>query len=109
MFASISANAAGVASTDDFYELYDWLERNLTGGLAVGIALVAMLIGAGIGAMQQSALPMVGGVVVALFFAIGPSIIIDLIAGSIEISDITVAMFAPAEQASSVLEVVSAK
>lgn len=82
---SLSVSAAGVGSDDDFFEMYTWLERNLTGGLAVGIALAAIIIGAAVGSYNQSAMPMIAGVIIAIFFAFGPDIIIDLIAGSVEV------------------------
>lgn len=86
LFLPFTASAAGVAAGDDFWDLYEFLERNLSGGLAVGIALAAFVIGAGIGAYMNSAKPMIAGVVIAIFFAFGPNIIIDLIAGSLELA-----------------------
>jgi type IV secretory pathway VirB2 component (pilin) len=85
MAVSFGVSAAGVASDDDFFEMYEWLERNLTGGLAVGIALVAIIVGAAVGSYNQSAMPMIAGVIIAIFFAFGPAIIVDLIAGSVEV------------------------
>ena len=85
MVVSFGVSAAGVASDDDFFEMYEWLERNLTGGLAVGIALVAIIVGAAVGSYNQSAMPMIAGVIIAIFFAFGPAIIVDLIAGSVEV------------------------
>lgn len=85
LVASFGVSAAGVGSDDDFFEMYDWLERNLTGGLAVGIALVAIIVGAAVGSYNQSAMPMIAGVIIAIFFAFGPDIIVDLIAGSVEV------------------------
>lgn len=77
-----SANASGVSSGDQFYDFYQFLSVNMTGGLGVGIALAAFLIGAGVAAMTSKALPMLAGFVVAGFIAFGPDIILNLVAGS---------------------------
>lgn len=85
LLASMSASAAGVQTSDEFYAFYDFVDRNLSGGLGVGIALVAFLVSAGVAAYMSSAKPMIGGIVIAIFFAFGPAIIENLVAGSVEI------------------------
>lgn len=74
------ASASSIASTDSFYNLYKFLNTAASGGLGVGIALAALLVGAGIGAAKASALPAVGGVVIAAMFGFGPKLILDLVA-----------------------------
>lgn len=80
--SAMQASASSIAQTDDFYRFYDFINKNLNGGLAVGIAFTAFLVGGGIGVMKSSALPMLSGLVIAAFFAFGPNIILKLIAGS---------------------------
>jgi len=75
------ASAGAIASSDSFKELYDFLDTAASGGLGTGIALAALLVGAGIGAAKATALPAVAGVVTAAMFAFGPGLILDLVAG----------------------------
>lgn len=80
MVAAGTASASTIGTTDNFYELYTFLDDSASGGLGTGIALSALLIGAGIGAAKASAMPAVGGVVTAAMFGFGPDLILDLVA-----------------------------
>lgn len=102
MLVASAAQAGTIATTDDFYRFFDFINKNLKGGLGVGIALVSMVVGAGVGAMKSSALPMIVGFVIAAFFAFGPGIIVNMIAGSAEITP-KVLLQLQAEQVQSVL------
>ena len=78
--AATVASASSIPTTDSFYELYSFLDSAASGGLGTGIALSALLVGAGIGAAKASAMPAVGGVVIAAMFGFGPGLILDLVA-----------------------------
>lgn len=78
MLAAGTASAGTIDTSDSFYELYNFLNTAATGGLGTGIALAALLVGAGIGAAKASALPAVAGVVVAAMFGFGPQLILDI-------------------------------
>ena len=79
--AASSVFATAIAATDDFYEFYQKLDSWSNSGLAVGLALTALIIGGGIGAAKASPMPAIGGVGVAAFFAFGPGVILQLITG----------------------------
>ena len=82
-FLLLGSNAcAAVTANDQFYDFYEFLNTNMTGGLGIGIALAAFLIGAGVAAMTSKALPMLAGFVVAGFIAFGPGIITGLISST---------------------------
>ncbi len=74
---------AALASTSgaEFQSAYQFFYDAATGYLGRGIAIVGGLIGLGYGAAQGSPLPAVLGVVLAVFGALGPTII-DAIFGS---------------------------
>jgi len=65
----------------EFQSAYQFFFDAATGYLGRGIAIVGGVIGLGIGAARGSALPAVIGVVLAIFGALGPTII-DSIFGS---------------------------
>jgi conjugal transfer pilus assembly protein TraA len=65
----------------EFQSAYQFFYDAATGYLGRGIAIVGGVIGLGIGAARGSALPAVIGVILAIFGALGPTII-DAIFGS---------------------------
>ena len=74
--------AALAATTGaEFETAYQFFFDAATGYLGRGIAIVGGVIGLGIGAARGSALPAVIGVILAVFGALGPTII-DSIFGS---------------------------
>ena len=74
--------AAGAAVTGpEFQGAYEFFYDAATGYLGRGIAIVGGIIGLGIGAARGSAIPAVIGVILAVFGALGPTII-DSIFGS---------------------------
>ena len=74
---------AALASTTgaEFQSAYQFFYDAATGYLGRGIAIVGGLIGLGVGAARGSALPAILGVILAVFGALGPTII-DAIFGS---------------------------
>lgn len=84
--AVMSSNAVMAASTavtasDDFIKFHTMINAWATGGLAVGLSLASLIIGAGIGVAKASPMPALGGVGLAAFFAFGPGVINTLILG----------------------------
>lgn len=74
--------AALAATTGaEFQGAYQFFFDAATGYLGRGIAIVGGIIGLGIGAARGSAIPAVIGVILAVFGALGPTII-DSIFGS---------------------------
>ena len=69
--------ALAMAGTDgtEFEGLWTLVFGWAEGFLGKSIALVAFIIGAGIGAARSNPIPAVAGIVIALFFAVGPGII----------------------------------
>lgn len=65
----------------EFQSAYQFFYDAATGYLGRGIAIVGGLIGLGVGAARGSALPAILGVILAVFGALGPTII-DAIFGS---------------------------
>ena len=65
----------------EFQGAYQFFYDAATGYLGRGIAIVGGLIGLGAGAARGSALPAVLGVILAIFGALGPTII-DAVFGS---------------------------
>ena len=65
---------AGTTATE-FQSVYTKVKDWITGYLGKAIALMAFLIGLGVGVVKSSPLPAVAGVVFALFVAFGPTII----------------------------------
>lgn len=74
---------ASLASTTgaEFQSAYQFFYDAATGYLGRGIAIVGGLIGLGYGAAKGSPLPAILGVILAVFGALGPTII-DAIFGS---------------------------
>lgn len=78
--ASALAISGGSAVAGDAFgafanTIFAWLQ----GGLGIGLALVALLVGAGLGISKGSPMLMLGGVVMAAGFAFLPGILYDLI------------------------------
>lgn len=65
----------------EFEPAYQFIYDAATGYLGRGIAIIGGLIGLGIGAGSGSALPAIIGVILAIFGALGPTII-DNVFGS---------------------------
>jgi len=65
----------------EFQTAYQFFFDAATGYLGRGIAIVGGIIGLGIGAARGSALPAIIGVILAVFGALGPTIV-DSIFGS---------------------------
>lgn len=82
LFMSQAAFAGNSVATDDlFYEYWEFINDSIGGGLGVGLALMAFLIGAGIAAVQMSAMPMLVGIMIAIGLGIGDDIITGLVLG----------------------------
>ena len=73
--------ALAAATGPEFQTAYQFFFDAATGFLGRGIAIVGGIIGLGIGAARGSALPAIIGVILAVFGALGPTII-DSIFGS---------------------------
>ena len=65
---------AGTTATE-FQSIYTKIKGWVSGYLGKAIALMAFLIGLGVGVVKSSPLPAVAGVVFALFVAFGPAVI----------------------------------
>ncbi len=73
--------ALAAVTGPEFKDAYEFFFDAATGYLGRGIAIVGGIIGLGIGAARGSAIPAVIGVILAVFGALGPTII-DSIFGS---------------------------
>lgn len=76
-FFGLIIPGAAMASTTggDFQAVYDFVFEAATGYLGRAIAIVGGLIGLGIGAATGKALPAIIGIILAIFGALGPTII----------------------------------
>lgn len=74
--ASFAATTGG-----EFQPAYQFIYNAATGYLGRGIAIIGGVIGLGLGAGSGSALPAIIGVILAIFGALGPTII-DNVFGS---------------------------
>lgn len=83
LLALLTLPLAALASTTgaEFQSAYQFFYDAATGYLGRGIAIVGGLIGLGYGAAKGSPLPAILGVILAVFGALGPTII-DAIFGS---------------------------
>lgn len=79
MFMPLASFAATTGA--EFEPAYQFIYDAATGYLGRGIAIIGGLIGLGIGAGSGSALPAIIGVILAIFGALGPTII-DNVFGS---------------------------
>lgn len=78
---AVMAATSTIAASDDFAEFHTMINAWASGGLAVGLSLASLIIGAGIGVAKASPMPALGGVGLAAFFAFGPGVINTLILG----------------------------
>lgn len=73
------AMAEGVSEDDPFAEFAEMAKQWAGGGLGTGIALLTLLVGAGIGVARNSPLPALSGVASAAFLKWGPDIVTKLL------------------------------
>lgn len=73
LFSAFAVSAATTGA--EFQGFYQFIYDAATGYLGRGIAIVGGIIGLGYGAASGKALPAVVGIVLAMFGAIGPTII----------------------------------
>lgn len=73
-----TASAAAPAADDPFIDFYTAVDSYANGGLGVGLAIVAMLLGGGIGIVRSTAIPALTGVFLAAIFAWGPDVILSI-------------------------------
>ncbi|MDX8377483.1 MAG: TraA family conjugative transfer protein [Mariprofundales bacterium] len=73
LFSSLAT--AGVGGALEFQALHDVLVAWTEGWLGKTIAIFTFLLGLGVGALKQSAMPAISGFVFAMFAVYGPSII----------------------------------
>lgn len=84
MFSIVFMGAATAATTGgEFQAFYDFIYNAATGYLGRGIALTGGVIGLGVGAASGKALPAIIGIVLAIFGALGPTIVNSLFASAI--------------------------
>ncbi|MBL4795547.1 MAG: hypothetical protein JKY24_08630 [Pseudomonadales bacterium] len=76
-----AVNANTVAATDDFFAFYQAVDGWAGGGLAVGISITAILVGAGVGLARSSAMPALIGIAMAAIIGWGPGIVLNLVLG----------------------------
>ena len=81
MLVALPSAALAATTGPEFQTAYQFFFDSATGFLGRGIAIVGGIIGLGIGAARGSALPAIIGVILAVFGALGPTII-DSIFGS---------------------------
>lgn len=74
-FAGIATAAADTAGSDVFEPLYEFVYAAATGYLGRSIAIVAGIIGLGIGAGSGKAIPAIVGIILALFGVFGPVLV----------------------------------
>lgn len=73
------AFAEGVADDDAFAEFATMVQGWAGGGLGTGIAMLTLLVGAGMGVARNSPLPALSGVASAAFLKWGPDIVTRLL------------------------------
>ena len=81
MLAFLVPSAFGANTGTEFQAVYTFVNEAATGYLGRSIAIVGGLIGLGLGAASGKALPAAMGVILAMFGALGPTII-DAVFGS---------------------------
>ncbi|MGQ0622196.1 MAG: TraA family conjugative transfer protein [Panacagrimonas sp.] len=79
LFLPVASYAATTGA--EFEPAYQFIYDAATGYLGRGIAIIGGIIGLGLGAASGSALPAIIGVILAIFGALGPTII-DNVFGS---------------------------
>ena len=73
-----AAFAEDLDADDTFYSFYQTIAGWINGPLGTGLALMMLLMGAGIGVAKNSPMPALSGVAGAAFLHWGPGIIVDL-------------------------------
>jgi len=79
-FVSV-AHAGTVDTTDVFYEFMSTVEGWATGPLGIGLALLMLLVGAGMGVARNSPMPALSGIAGAALLHWGPTVIINIMTG----------------------------
>lgn len=77
--AAYADMADAATDGDAFAEFATMVEGWTHGGLGTGIALLTLLVGAGIGVARNSPLPALSGVASAAFLKWGPDIVTNLL------------------------------
>jgi conjugal transfer pilus assembly protein TraA len=75
VLAVLGTSAIAGTSGPEFGELYNTLLGWTEGFLGKSLAFAAFLFGAGFGVAKQTIVPAIMGIVFALIFAVGPSVI----------------------------------
>jgi len=81
--AAMATNVSGTAVSDTAFNSFAatilaWLQ----GGLGIGIALIALIVGATLGISNGTAFPMIVGLIIAAGFAFLPQVLDDLVQGA---------------------------
>jgi conjugal transfer pilus assembly protein TraA len=75
--------ASAATTGAEFQAVYDFIYNAATGYLGRSIAIAGGLIGLGIGAATGKAIPAIIGIVLAIFGALGPSIVNSIFASAV--------------------------
>lgn len=78
--ASLASGTTGMTG-DPFYDFMVWAEGLAQGPLGIALALLSFIIGAGFAIAKQAPLSALTGLVLAVFFTYGPTIIIEMMTG----------------------------
>ena len=83
--AALLTGGAVIAGTTgtEFQGFFTMMNNWATGYLGKGIAMAALVFGAGVGVAKQDITPAVIGVVFALVFTVGPGVITGMMTGVI--------------------------
>ena len=76
---TITGTTGSAIATGAFDSFALTILRWAQGPLGIGLAITAMVIGAGAGLMRSSPMPALVGLAVAAFFAWGPGIIVSML------------------------------
>lgn len=80
--AGVQMAQAGTTGSE-FYAFYNMMIAWTGGYLGKGIALAAFLLGAGMGVAKSTILPAIIGLVFAVVFTVGPSVITGMMTATI--------------------------
>lgn len=80
---SFTTVASAATTGAEFQAVYDFIYNAATGYLGRSIAIAGGLIGLGIGAATGKAIPAIIGIVLAIFGALGPSIVNSIFASAV--------------------------
>ena len=83
--AALLTGGAVIAGTTgtEFQGFFDMMNNWATGYLGKGIAMAALVFGAGVGVAKQDITPAIIGVVFALVFTVGPGVITGMMSAVI--------------------------